>query len=327
MDETSILDMCSRLGWKAKVRGGWIATSCPFSKDTHEKGKDAKPSFGIFVDPSGESSYNCLACGKKGQLSGLPTVLQFMDLINDDQAEILRNAISHSESFSSGARENNSYLVDLAPALSEYTLERFQNLRKSHIASRGITAESVHKYELRWDRAENRLLFPIRDSEGRLVGIRGRYIGPNDPDVLRYREYVELSPSGRSVKKFGVWFGVHMSMLPDKALILVEGEIDAIRLKQVLPKANVLASIGASITREQLKSLVFPSKGIIAFFDNDMAGKKAVQTIIDEARQRNAGDTVYRIKEYLGCSDVDEIIVKHGREGVLRVLSSLDKAT
>ena len=325
MDKSTILDMCSRLGWKTKNRGDWVSTSCPFARDEHEQGKDQNPSFGITVNPNGESRYNCLACGQKGLLTTLPTVLDFKDLLTEDKVAIMREFINESETLSRGSSEDSGYLVDLAPALSEYTLERFQNLRKTHLAVRGITVESVQRFELRWDRAENRLLFPIRDNEGRLVGLRGRYIGPPDPDVLRYRDYTELSPSKKSAKKFGVWYGSHLHMNPDKALILVEGEIDLIRLKQVLPLANVVAAIGASITKEQLKSLPFPAKGTIAFFDNDMAGKKALEAVVQEAKHRDNA-LVYKITKYHGCSDVDEIITKLGRDGLIESLASLDKA-
>lgn len=326
MDEASIVRMFERLEWKPKLRGEWVSTSCPFASMTHENGADKNPSFGISVHPDSESRYNCMACGKHGALASLPTTLEFMGAIDSEGAELMRSAISDAETFSTGQTEEG-YLVDLAPCLSEYTLERFQNLRKSHIASRGIEEQSVHTYELRWDRAENRLMFSIRDSDGRLVGMRGRYIGPDkDPDILRYREYSELSPSRRSAKKFGVWYGGHLPKQPNKATILVEGEIDLIRMKQVFPNANVLASIGASITKEQLRALEFPEKGIIAFFDNDMAGKKALATVLEEAKRRGIKTPIYKIKDYCGCTDVDEIIKKGGRDLLVQALSSLDKA-
>lgn len=328
MDEKSILHLCDLMSWKAKIRGNWVSTACPFSSVTHEKGKDDHPSFGICCESNSESHYNCMACGKKGSLSALPLVLENMEILSQDDADSLRAIISESEKYSDKKDADTGYLVDRAPELSEYTLERFQKVRKGHINSRGITADSVTKFELMWDREENRLLFIIRDAEGRLVNIRGRYLGDAEKDgVLRYREYSELSPSRRSAKKFGVWYGDSLSQEPNKALILVEGEIDLIRLKQVLPRANVKAAIGAGMTKEQLKSLIetMPAKGLVLFFDADQAGKKASKTVVDAVKAAKSEVPVYRVTEFHGCNDVDQIIVKGGLDLVIKSLQSLDK--
>ena len=328
MDEKSILHLCDRMSWKAKIRNNWISTSCPFAEVTHEKGQDHNPSFGICIEPSSESHYNCMACGKKGSLSALPLVLENMEILSQDDADSLRAIISESERYSDKKDSTEGYLVDRAPELSEYTLERFQKIRQVHIKSRGILPESVSKFELMWDREENRLMFPIRDGEGRLVNIRGRYLGDAEKDgVLRYREYSELSPSRRSAKKFGVWYGDSLSQEPNKATILMEGEIDLIRFKQVFPRANVKAAIGASIPKEQLKSLVekLPAKGLVLFFDADLAGKKATETVLKAVKESGTTVPIYRVTEFHGCNDIDQIIIKGGKDLLVKSLQSLDK--
>jgi DNA primase len=317
------------MSWKAKIRNNWISTSCPFATITHEKGQDHNPSFGICIEPTSESHYNCMACGKKGSLSALPLVLENMEILSQDDADSLRAIISESESYSDKKESNEGYLVDRAPTLSEYNLERFQKVRKHQIKSRGILPDSVSQFDLMWDREENRLLFPIRDVEGRLVSIRGRYLGDAEKEgVLRYREYSELSPSRRSAKKFGVWYGDHLSQEPNKALILMEGEIDLIRFKQILPRANVKAAIGAGIAKEQIKSLLsnhLTSKGLVLFFDADMAGKKASEVVVKAVMNAGAMVPVYRVTEFHGCNDIDEIIIKGGKDLLIKSLQSLDK--
>jgi DNA primase len=79
------------------------------------------------------------------------------------------------------------------------------------------------------------------------------------------------------------------------------------------------------ISREQLKALVAPEKGLVLFFDNDMSGKKACKTVAQEIKSRDVKVPVYRVTDFSGCSDVDQIITKAGKDGIIKALQSLDK--
>ena len=150
------------------------------------------------------------------------------------------------------------------------------------------------------DHEENRMVYPVRDTDGRIVGIRGRFLGDaHGLDVPKYREYTELSPSGGSVKKFGIWFGEDYIPRQEKAAVLVEGEIDLILMRQQFPRMNLLCSMGASIPKSQLVALETFS-AIICFFDNDEAGRNATDRVI---RHLDGKIPVYKVCTYFGHKD------------------------
>ncbi len=306
------------------VKSGWVMVSCPFAPETHDDGADANPSFGISIWSHKESFYNCLACGRKGPLAKLPTNLIFARL-TDGTFEEARAYISAHEIFGSEDSDDaeDGYLVDLAPNISERVFDRWKPARKKHFDARGITVATARSNELCFDVEENRLVFPIRDGDGRLVGFRGRYLGDN-PENPKYKEYTDLSPSGRSVKSFGVWYGLNVPHNPAKMVFLVEGEIDCLLLKQRFPTSNVIASLSATITKRQMSVLQTFAKGIVLFFDNDKSGRDASYRII---RKHRDVVPIARVYDYAGCKDPAEMVQEGVIEQAIRSVRMIPNAS
>lgn len=280
-------------------RDGWVTAPCVFAKWTHQRKSDSHPSFGISTGPT--SSYHCFACSRKGRLLILPQVLKDLDPKGDYDA--LDKFIKTKDLIFNVGEEPVRKKV-LTP-IPERILKTYKELEN---AIGPISTKSIQQWGLRFDELEYRLLFQIRDNNKRLVGIRGRYLGL-EKNILRYRSYSELNPSG-DAKAHGVWYGQQFP-LTKKALFLVEGERDAILLKQA-GVSNVWASMGASISKKQIETLRSVKNEIVCYFDDDKAGHIAK----DYVKKSLKGYTVVRsIQHYFGCKDpaqaVEDKVIHH----------------
>jgi len=123
------------------------------------------------------------------------------------------------------------------------------------------------------DYFERRLMFPLTDARGRIVGFQARKLHENDP--LRGK-YVN-SPESELFRKSNVLYGLNLARpaisKEDRALV-VEGNTDVIALRQaeVLP---VVASMGTALTEAQLKELGRLTRRVFLCFDSDAAGEDA----------------------------------------------------
>jgi DNA primase len=144
-------------------------------------------------------------------------------------------------------------------------------------AEKGFTREELAAAGLLSRRGgdyfERRLMFPLTDARGRIVGFQARKLHENDP--LRGK-YVN-SPESELFRKSNVLYGFNLARAAiskeDRALV-VEGNTDVIALRQagVLP---VVASMGTALTEAQLKELGRLTKRVYLCFDADAAGEDA----------------------------------------------------
>jgi len=121
-----------------------------------------------------------------------------------------------------------------------------------------------------YDRFRNRLIFPIADFKGRVVGFGGRAIEAEEP------KYMNSPDSPVYTKGYHV-YGLHVSLpsirKTDQAII-VEGYFDLLSMYQHGIK-NVVATLGTALTPHQIKLLKRYTKNLVIIFDSDEAGEKA----------------------------------------------------
>ena len=119
----------------------------------------------------------------------------------------------------------------------------------------------------------NRLMFPLADARGRVVGFQARKLRADDP--LRGK-YVN-SPEGELFHKSAILYGLHLARAAiakqDRALV-VEGNTDVIALRQA-GLEPVVASMGTALTKQQLDELKRLSQRLFLCFDSDAAGEEA----------------------------------------------------
>ncbi len=118
------------------------------------------------------------------------------------------------------------------------------------------------------DRFRGRLMFPIFDAQGRVVGFGGRILGKGEPKYLNSPETILFSKS-RNL------YGLNFARLArKKELILVEGYMDMISIYQG-GFHNVVASLGTAFNQEHARTLKKFAEDIILLYDSDEAGTNA----------------------------------------------------
>ena len=151
----------------------------------------------------------------------------------------------------------------------------------------------------------NRIIIPIRDENGQVVGFTGRIY--HDEDTSKYVNTKET----KIYKKSKILFNYHLAkkyIRDCKNVIIVEGNMDAIKLSSCGIK-NVVALMGVAISKDQMEMLKKLRVPIILMLDNDQAGLDATvklgQIMIDYGLDIN----VVRLN---GAKDPDEYIRKFG---------------
>jgi DNA primase len=125
----------------------------------------------------------------------------------------------------------------------------------------------------RRDYFEQRLMFPLADARGRVVGFQARKLREDDPLRAKYVN----SPEGELFHKSAILYGLNLAapeIRRQERAVVVEGNTDVIALRQAgfLP---VVASMGTALTERQLKELGRLTRRILLCFDGDAAGEAA----------------------------------------------------
>jgi DNA primase len=118
-----------------------------------------------------------------------------------------------------------------------------------------------------------RLMFPLTDARGRVVGFQARKLHEDDP--LRGK-YVN-SPEGELFRKSAILYGLHLArpaIAKQERAVVVEGNTDVIALRQT-GLEPVVASMGTALTEQQLKELQRLTRRLYLCFDADAAGEDA----------------------------------------------------
>jgi DNA primase len=161
-----------------------------------------------------------------------------------------------------------------------------------------------------YDRFRDRLMIPICDVQGRVVGFGGRALGDAQPKYLN-------SPETPIFDKGNLLFGLDRAKKgiskQDRAIV-VEGYFDAIAL-HAAGISEVVASLGTALSVSQVKKLVryTPSKSIILNFDADQAGTTATERAISEiADLVYQGQIQLRVLNLPQGKDADEFLKSAG---------------
>ncbi|MBI3638655.1 DNA primase [Candidatus Wolfebacteria bacterium] len=132
------------------------------------------------------------------------------------------------------------------------------------------------------DRFRNRIMFPIHNSFGKIVGFSGRILPAYDTgDVGKYIN----SPETPIFNKSRIFYGLHKTKnnIREKGeAVLVEGQMDFLMLYQDGIK-NAIATSGTALTQDHLNAIKRLTDQLVLFFDNDEAGFKAAERSIDLA--------------------------------------------
>ncbi len=150
--------------------------------------------------------------------------------------------------------------------------EVFEDYDGQGLIDAGLVIKSESKSSGNYDRFRNRLMFPIFNLSGEVIGFGARTFGEEQPKYLNSPE-TEIFSKGKEL--FGI-FESRSQISKSKLVIVVEGYMDVIGLYENGVK-NAVASLGTSFTKTQFLSLVRMTESIVFMFDGDNAGQKAAQ--------------------------------------------------
>ncbi len=158
-----------------------------------------------------------------------------------------------------------------------------------------------------WDRFRGRIMFPLYNNFGKVVGFTGRVMpGATATTGIDAAKYVN-SPETPIFSKSKLLYGFHFAknaIRDTKTVIVVEGQMDFLMMWQDGIK-NVVASSGTALTHEQLTTLRRSAENIILSFDMDEAGLAAAERSIDLAAAQDFNIKILEIKgDYKDPADV-----------------------
>jgi DNA primase len=168
-----------------------------------------------------------------------------------------------------------------------------------------------------YDRFRGRLMIPIRDPRGRIIGFGGRILGEGEPKYLNSPETV-LFDKGRTLYNID---RAGPASRTARRVIVVEGYMDVIALDQA-GIAEVVAPNGTALTEAQLERLWRLDPSPILCFDGDSAGRKAAIRAALRALPHLRPDRTMRFVELPSGQDPDDVIRSGGREAMEALLAN-----
>ncbi len=170
----------------------------------------------------------------------------------------------------------------------------------------GLVTQSQKDKTKIFDRFRDRLMFPIIDVRGNVIGFGGRIIKKDD-NAAKYLN----SPETLIFNKRKNLFGLNLAKKSKQGyLILVEGNVDVVALHQ-FGFDNAIASLGTSLTEEQAALMTRYADQIVLIYDGDKAGQNATQRAIPILEKAGLQVKVLQIE---GAKDPDEFLHKFGAD-------------
>ena len=298
-----IVDVVSARTSLRRASSARFTGRCPF----HE---ERTPSFS--VDPV-DKLYYCFGCGKGGDVVRFVQETENLDFAEAIEwlGDRFRVTLEYEESSPRAdaarrRRERLTALLEQATSYFERTLWETETGApiREYLAGRGLGDEIAKEFRLGLSRGQGlvakaresgfgadeiraaglanqrgndyfpfRLMFPLADARGRVIGFQARRLHDDDPLKGKYVN----TPESELFKKGNVLYGLHLArpaIAKQDRAIVVEGNTDVIALRQAGVEA-VVASMGTALTEAQLRELGRLTKRLYLCFDADAAGQEA----------------------------------------------------
>ncbi len=304
-----------------------------------------------FVASEEKQIFSCFGCGAHGdviefvkKIENLDFVETIQRLADDCGVELVENSNQKDEAY-----KNELYEVNRLAARHFYSnFTEDNNPGKQYMLSRKIDQNTLKKFGIgyaknEWhdlieffksndidlkkydelgmtgkkdgkiyDKYRHRVIFPIINTRGKVIGFGGRAI---DDDQMP--KYLNSSESVVFLKKYNL-YGINLTgteIRKKKYAILVEGYMDVIGLYQHGVK-NVVASLGTALTSHQAKMIKRYAENVVIAYDSDEAGQTATLRAIDLLEEVGCKIKILKIDHR--AKDPDEYINKYGHDEFLK---------
>lgn len=207
----------------------------------------------------------------------------------------------------------NHFAIGYAPAGWDNVLKRFgkQSEDRESLMEAGMLVSNDKGRT--YDRFRDRVMFPIRDKRGRVIGFGGRVLGNDTPKYLNSPE-TPIFHKGRQL--YGLYEAVKNHPEPAR-LLVVEGYMDVVALAQYGIDYAV-ASLGTSTTAEHIQLLFRSTDTVICCYDGDRAGREAAWRALETALPYMNDGRQLRFMFLPDGEDPDTLVRKEGKEASKR---------
>lgn len=341
-EQNDIVDVISDTVRLKKTGRNYLGV-CPFH---HEK----TPSFTVSRD---KQIYKCFGCGEAGNVISFVMKTRNLTFPESVKVLAERIGIDIEESnekkaqkakfekmyninveaaryFYGNLRKNqNAYSYFKNRGIDDATMKRFglgfaldgwHNL-KNYLKTKGLKDEELLNLGLTvqspkgtiYDRFRNRVIFPVFDYNGKVIGFGGRVLDDSKP---KYLNSPETPLFKKGIHLYGLNFAIKNDM--NRTVIIVEGYMDCISLHQH-GITNVVATLGTALTEYQAKLLKRYAEKIIISFDADIAGQNATLRGLEILKKEGFDIRVLQVPQ---GKDPDEYIKANGKEAFLKLIEN-----
>jgi DNA primase len=300
LHETDIVELISQTV-PLKKTGANYKACCPFHNE-----KTAS-----FVVSPQKQIYHCFGCGAGGNALGFLMAHEKIDFIEAVKELAGRlNIVLPKTTTRANDEDPRDALLKINSYAQWFFCEAIKKAKhaQEYLAKRGLVAATIERYALgyapdgfeallnyltdkkipldlavklgvikrrddgkAYDFYRDRLMFPIRNVRGHVIGFSGRTL--SNKDEAKYINSVESPVYNKGREVFGLFEAKDAIKRADQ-IVLVEGNVDVLAASQ-LGVENVVAPLGTSLTESQVKLLKRYSQNIVIMFDGDDAGQKA----------------------------------------------------
>ena len=304
-------------------RGRNYVCSCPFHSEK-------TPSCTIFTDTQ---SFYCFGCGAGGDVITFTMKIENLDFSEAVKLLAQRNRLAanyfYTNLFKGPDKTGLQYFA--SRKLTPQTIKKYGlgyasdswNDLTDHLRSKGYTDDEIvdawlagSKNGRTFDMFRKRVMFPIIDLRGNIIGFGGRVLDDSQPKYLNTGK-TPVFDKGSNL--FSMNFAKNSNA---KRLILCEGYMDVIAVNQA-GFDNVVATLGTAITPDQARLISHYAEEVIVAYDSDGAGQKATQKAINHFADVGLRTKIIHME---GAKDPDEFIKKFGRDRFRMLLDGSNDA-
>jgi DNA primase len=165
---------------------------------------------------------------------------------------------------------------------------------------RGFSLETMRYFDIGFSRVKNRIVIPVRDQHYKVVGLIGRTVVNEDPKYLYNKGF----------KRADVLFNINNAKRFD-SVIVAEGSLDCMKTHQAgFP--NIVATLGARVSANQIAMMKKYFDEIIVFSDNDEAGESMARDIISSC----LGKRIFKANMQYGFKDPADMTEKQIQQSI-----------
>lgn len=251
---------------------GWVLARCPFAEWTHQSGEDRNPDFWVKSEESSHSGFHCFSCGQKGPVHALVKRLEYRRGVSYGTL-YAETALLDSDGQMEGYEVVPQDDVDPTPINMEiYGFASAWSIpvAREYLIQRGISESTVDLLELKFDPESKRIVFPVKDDKNKCYGFTGRTILGSEYKVPKVKDYAGL-------RKERFLLGEQLCK-PGRPFWIVEGLFALAKMIELglHHKFNVVAIMGASMSRYQRDIILYYNTPVYMCLDDDMGGTQGL---------------------------------------------------